>query len=325
MPTAAPSTSAGRADSAGRVVSCDLVFDVAEPALVTLQVAVAVAGRDDQSSGGRVPRDERLDVASDGRPLSAAPTLRELAAPHGSRLHVVEAPPGALSVSYRADVRRPSRGGGIGGSGSSSTGSSSTGSSSTGSSSRRGANNAPLGLDQLTYLRPSRYCPSDHLAGFATAEFGTAAAGRDTVDAVTAWIYHRIAYVSGSSGVHDDAEHTLLTGQGVCRDFAHLGVALCRAMDVPARFVAVYAPGLTPMDFHAVFEAWIDGGWRVYDATRLVPRQGLVRIATGRDAADTAFASVLGGTATLRTIEVTATVSGDLLPVDDHAGDVELL
>ena len=193
-----------------------------------------------------------------------------------------------------------------------------------GAASGRRPKNAPLGLDQLTYLRPSRYCPSDHLAGFATAEFGTVAAGRETVDAVAEWIYNRIAYVSGSSGVHDDAEHTLLTGQGVCRDFAHLGVTLCRAMDVPARFVAVYAPGLTPMDFHAVFEAWIDGGWRVYDATRLVPRQAMVRIATGRDAADTAFASVLGGTATLRAIEVTATVSGDTLPIDDHAADVEL-
>jgi transglutaminase-like putative cysteine protease len=286
------------------VVSCDLLFDVEETALVTLQIAAA--GRDvrpggGQPGGGQV-RDERLDATTDGRPL---PPPRELVAPHGNRLHMVDAQPGALAVSYRAEMRPP--GGPAPG----------------GPAPGRPPENGSLGLDELTYLRPSRYCPSDHLSGFASAEFGDLSAGRETVDAITEWINRRIAYVPGSSGVHDDAEHTLLTGRGVCRDFAHLGVALCRAMDVPARFVAVYAPGLSPMDFHAVFEAWIDGGWRIYDATRLVPRQAMVRIATGRDAADTAFASILGGTVTLCTTEVTATVMGDL-PVDDYTTDVEL-
>ena len=93
--------------------------------------------------------------------------------------------------------------------------------------------------------------------------------------------------------VHDSAEDTLLTGMGTCRDFAHLGVALCRAIGIPARFAAVYAPGLSPMDFHAVFEAQgQDGRWYADDATDLAPRQSMVRIVTGRDAADAAFASV---------------------------------
>lgn len=275
------------------VVTCDLTFDVESPALVTLLVTAAC--RTGQPRG-----DERLAVITAGRPLAEP---RELVSAQGTRMHIVDAEPGVLTVSYRAaaDQPHPHHPG------------------------QPGHDQAgrDFGLSQLVYLRPSRYCPSDHLAGFATAEFGTYAAGRETVEAVAEWINRRIAYVSGSSGVHDDAEHTLLTGQGVCRDFAHLGVALCRAMDVPARFVAVYAPGLTPMDFHAVFEAWVDGGWRIYDATRLVPRQAMVRIATGRDAADTAFASVLGGPATLRTIEVTATVTGDL-PLDDHTAGVFL-
>ena len=109
--------------------------------------------------------------------------------------------------------------------------------------------------ERQVYLRPSRYCPSDHLIGFAVAEFGFGPDAHERIAAITQWIRHRIGYVPGSSTVHDSAEDTLLTGVGTCRDFAHLGMALCRATGVPARFTAVYAPGLTPMDFHAVFEA----------------------------------------------------------------------
>ena len=110
--------------------------------------------------------------------------------------------------------------------------------------------------------------------------------------------------------------HTLLRRQGVCRDYAHLVVALLRALDVPARVAAVYAPGLQPMDFHAVAEAAVDGCWRVADATLLAPRSSLVRIAAGRDAADTAFLSVYGGAATLLGTAVTAVLDGEL-PADD--------
>ena len=87
--------------------------------------------------------------------------------------------------------------------------------------------------------------------------------------------------------------------QGVCRDYAHLVIAMLRARNVPARLVAVYAPGLSPMDFHAVVEAAIDGHWRAVDATTLAPRETLVRISTGRDASDTAFLTVQSGRADL--------------------------
>ena len=106
---------------------------------------------------------------------------------------------------------------------------------------------------------------------------------------MSSWVGTRLDYVPGSSDPIDGAVDTLLAGAGVCRDYAHLVVALLRAVNVPARLVAVYAPGCQPMDFHAVAEAFVDGVWRVVDATCLAPRQTMVRIATGRDAADTAF------------------------------------
>ena len=119
-------------------------------------------------------------------------------------------------------------------------------------------------------------------------------------------------YVPGSSDPIDGAVDTLLAGAGVCRDYAHLVVALLRAVNVPARLVSVYAPGLFPMDFHAVAEAFVEGQWRVVDATLLAPRETLVRIATGRDAADTAFLDNHDGEITLNKMEVTAVVDGDL-------------
>jgi transglutaminase-like putative cysteine protease len=133
---------------------------------------------------------------------------------------------------------------------------------------------------------------------------------------VSSWVGTKLSYVPGSSGPTDGAVQTLLRRQGVCRDYAHLVVALLRALDIPARLAAVYAPGLQPMDFHAVAEALIGGAWRVVDATLLAPRASLVRIATGRDAADTSFLSSYGGAARLLEMEVTAVIDGPL-PGDD--------
>jgi transglutaminase-like putative cysteine protease len=166
-------------------------------------------------------------------------------------------------------------------------------------------------------LRPSRYCPSDQLEGFAGAEFDRTLARAELVPAVAAWVHRRLIYTSGASRPVDTAVDTLLAGQGVCRDYAHLTVTLLRALEIPARLVAVYAPGLSPMDFHAVVEADIDGTWCVVDATRLAPTSSLVRICSGRDAADTAFLSLFGGVAQFRTMSVTATTEGPLPAPDD--------
>ena len=143
--------------------------------------------------------------------------------------------------------------------------------------------------DQSMYLRPSRYAEADKFFGFAATEFGKYVDSATLLERVSSWVGTRLNYVPGSSDPIDGAADTLLAGAGVCRDYAHLVVALLRAVFVPARLVSVYAPGLYPMDFHAVAEAFVEGQWRVVDATLLAPRQSLVRIATGRDAADTAF------------------------------------
>jgi len=176
-------------------------------------------------------------------------------------------------------------------------------------------------VDLVTYLRPSRYCQSDSLFPTARSEF-RGLSGHNLVRAVTEWVWTRIAYVSGSSLPTDGATRTLLNRQGVCRDFAHVTIAMLRAMDMPARMVAVYAPGLSPMDFHAVVEAWVDGQWWVVDATRLAPRQSLLRISTGRDAADTAWLTSNWTDLAVRSMLVT--VSADELPKDDHVQLVQL-
>ena len=127
--------------------------------------------------------------------------------------------------------------------------------------------------ERLVYLRPSRYAESDRLVAEADGEFAHLTDPRELLDAVTAWVGSRLEYVPGSSVATDGAVDTFLARKGVCRDYAHLVVALLRARDMPARLAAVYAPGLAPMDFHAVAEAEVDGMWQVVDATLLAPRQ----------------------------------------------------
>ena len=153
---------------------------------------------------------------------------------------------------------------------------------------------AKIPLDVVPYLYPSRYCQSDRLMKLAQDEFGNCRPGYAKVKAVCDWIYHKISYISGSSDSHTSAYDTATERAGVCRDFAHLGIAFCRALGIPARFVSAYAWQLDPPDFHACFEAYLGDRWYLFDATRLAPTNGLVRIGTGRDAADTAFATVFG-------------------------------
>ncbi|GEL95657.1 transglutaminase-like domain-containing protein [Cellulomonas composti] len=253
-----------------RDVSAHLTLTVESSATLVLAVAVA-AGH---------ALDEALVVTLDGAPVQP----REVPDEHGTRLHVLDARPGALVVDYRARVD--------------------------GRAQLPAADEA----ERLRCLRPSRYCESDSLGPTARAEF-RGLAGVDLLTGVSSWVGTRLAYVPGSSLPTDGAVRSLLARQGVCRDFAHLVVALLRALDVPARLVAVYAPGLDPMDFHAVAEAWTDGAWHVVDATTLAPRSSLVRIATGRDASDTAFLSVYDGRARLEELVVGAVV--DVLPDDD--------
>jgi transglutaminase-like putative cysteine protease len=151
-----------------------------------------------------------------------------------------------------------------------------------------------LPVDTLPYLNPSRYCQSDRLTAFARESFGSAPQGLGQVQAIAAWIAGHLTYAAGSSTGTTSAVDTLIDRRGVCRDYAHLGVALCRALDIPARFVSCYAWRLEPADFHAVFQVFLAGAWRTFDPTGLAPLTGLIPIAFGRDAADVPFVSVFG-------------------------------
>lgn len=233
---------------------------------------------------------ERLDVTLAGALLP----VREVTGEHGGRLHVFDVPgPGGITVDYEATV----------------------------------ADAAPapraVELDRIRHLRPSRYCESDILEPFARANFGSLNR-RDAVAAVRQWVHTEIGYVSGASKPTDGAVSTLLARQGVCRDFAHLTTALLRGIDVPARVASVYAPGLSPMDFHAVTEVLIDDDWYVIDSTGLAPRSALVRIATGADAADIAFFTNIGGRVDFSSMSVMA-VADDGLPDDNSDLLVQLV
>jgi transglutaminase-like putative cysteine protease len=225
---------------------------------------------------------ESLSVTAEG----AEVPLTEVADHHGGRIHYMEfTDPAEVTVEYSASV---------GG--------------------RATPEEAPL-ADLIRYVRPSRYAESDRLLPTAYAEFG-GLHGEELLQAVRNWVYGELRYISGSSRGTDGAVETLLHRRGVCRDFAHLAIALLRSKDIPARLAAVYAPGLSPMDFHAVAEAHVNGTWHAIDPTGLAPRESMLRITAGRDSADTAFLSTLGGSLILNEMHVTAVVNGNL-PVED--------
>ena len=146
----------------------------------------------------------------------------------------------------------------------------------------------------LPFLFPSRYCQSDRLGKLAWKEFGGIGHPYDQVVAIADWIFENIEYLSGSTDAGTSAFDTVTQRSGVCRDFAHLGIALCRALSIPARYLTGYACNLQPPDFHACFEACIGNRWVIFDPTRLAALNGLVRIATGRDAADASVATIFG-------------------------------
>lgn len=169
---------------------------------------------------------------------------------------------------------------------------------------------ATLPLEVLPFLNPSRYCPSHEMARFANREFGALESGFGRVVAICNWINEEVDYQFGTSDTSTTAADTFSLRAGVCRDFAHLGITFCRALGIPARFVSCYAWQLEPQDFHAVFEAYLGDRWYLFDATRKASLDGLVRIGVGRDAADTAFATIYGQVAS-RAIRVWSDAPGE--------------
>ncbi len=157
---------------------------------------------------------------------------------------------------------------------------------------------AELPGEVLPYLYPSRYCQSDRLHRFACETFGSLPPGYGRVQAIRDWVQNHVRFQSGSSDAHTAAIDTLVERAGVCRDFAHLMIALCRAVNIPARFTTGIDYGadeaLGPTDFHAYVEAFVGDRWYLFDPSGTAIPMGFVRFATGRDAADVAFATIFG-------------------------------
>ena len=275
MPDQTAST-AGAPTASAESATVTALLDIPVEVAGKLAISVAVAGH--------LATTETLTVtASDG----TAVDHHVIELDRGTRLHVLEAPEGKVTVTYEARVGLAT-----------------------------GAAEQVSEVDAFHYRLPSRYCPSDRLEGFAATEFGTVVGDADRARRIVAWVHERLSYEPGTTTATDDALAPLLTGQGVCRDYAHLVVTLARAVGMPARYVSVYAPGLSPMDAHAVVEIAVDGAWQVFDATRLAPRASMVRIGTGRDAADVAILTGLGGASSAARFDVTAT-AWPVLPVED--------
>ena len=267
-----------------RRVSCEIDASLAAPTGIVLAVAVA------DSAGLTI--EEALDVRLDDVQVA----VTEIRGPGGTRWHTAHVEPGILSVRYSATV------------------------------SGRANDHAVGPLDRVLYVRPSRYVHSDQLSGLLidaeVIDRLIAMPEGERVFAARDWVAAHLDYVVGSTLSTDGLSEVLATGQGVCRDFAHVLAGVLRATDLPARIVSVYAPQLEPMDFHAVVEAAVGNEWVVLDATGLAPRESMLRIATGRDAADTAFLANDGSALELFRITVTATT--DELTVEHPATFVHL-
>lgn len=150
----------------------------------------------------------------------------------------------------------------------------------------------------LQYIYPSRYCQSDRLLNIARQEFGCMAPGYERVEAIRKWVQARTRFQTGSSHPGTSALDTYECGVGVCRDFGHLMISICRALNIPARFATGIDygadPALGPTDFHCYVEAYLGDRWYIFDPSGISPRMGLIRIGTGHDASDVAFATIFG-------------------------------
>lgn len=214
--------------------------------------------------------DDQIRIEVDGAPVEWS----ILPAAHDTRQLVFTAPVGTLEVDIRSSVNHLQR---------------------------------PIAEgDPARYLEDSRYVEVSALRGFVDERFGRAT-GFAAIDAMRNWIARGFSYSPSLSAIDDSAVTTLQKSGGMCRDYTHVMIALARAAGIPARYVGVYSPGLQPPDFHAVAEVFVDGQWWVVDATGLAPRGSLIRIATGADALETAWATTAGNPVKLTELSVWAT------------------
>jgi transglutaminase-like putative cysteine protease len=242
-------------------IDCELSYDVAEQTLFVFNL--------------RVPQYAEQRVLREALEVQPALVVDEFTDAAGfNRCIRLDAPPGPLNVRYLATVERDSP------------------------IIDRAA--AEVSLAQLpgetfSYLRPSRYCEADKVFALACREFATLPRGYARVDAICRWIRENIAYQVGVSSPATTARDVLANRAGVCRDFAHLAITFCRALNIPARFVTGYARYADPPpDFHALFEVYLGTHWQLFDPTQLARLDETVRIGTGFDASDVAFATFFG-------------------------------
>lgn len=183
-----------------------------------------------------------------------------------------------------------------------------------------------LPLDVMPYVYPSRYCQSDRLFKLAGNEFGGLWQGYSRVLAIQHWVQKHVAFTSNTSNASTSAIDTLIDQVGVCRDFTHLMIALCRALNIPARVATGtdYGadPALGPPDFHAYVEVYLGDRWWIFDASGTGIPMGFVRFGTGRDAADVAFATIFGGVrAGAPTITTRVLQDAPMLEMPRHVSD----
>jgi transglutaminase-like putative cysteine protease len=177
-------------------------------------------------------------------------------------------------------------------------------------------------LEAMPYVYPSRYCQSDRLLKLAFEEFGNLPPGYNRVLAIQQWVQKNVTFASNTSTSTTSAVDTLIERVGVCRDFTHLMIALCRALNIPARIATGTDYGadpiLGPPDFHAYVEAYLGDRWYIFDASGTGIPMGFLRLGTGRDAADVAFATIFGDVLAYAPVVSVRAVEGPGYEVPQH-------
>lgn len=258
-------------------IDCELNYDVLEPSVFLFNIEAA------RGSGQRILREH----------FSTQPAiiLDQYTDTVGNRCTRLNAQPGSLSVRYTATVAMETE---------------------------------PIPQDSgktsvaclpptvMPFLLSSRYCESDLLFSLAARRFGALNSSYEQVLAICEWIRANIDYQIGTSITHGTARDVLLHRTGVCRDFAHVAIAFCRALNIPARFVTGHVEwDVPPPDFHAIFDAYLGGRWVPFDPTAMASTQSIVRIGAGRDAADVAFATIFGRANMARMNPITRMMSAE--------------
>ena len=238
---------------------CDLKYEVQSPAHFVFQVEAV--------KSGQIVIDELLTM---NPPVGVR---RRSYAPSNNRLIRADAMPGLFELNYRATVELPPplppQGNDL---------------------AESPVSDIPF--DYIHLLSPKRYCESDLLASAAKKMFSQYVPGWNRVERIRQWIHNNIDFTMGSATTTITAGDVFLQHAGVCRDFAHLGIAFCRALNIPARFVVGYTKFLEGApDLHAVFKAWLGNRWVLFDSTEMAPIDKLIRVGTGRDAKDVPFAT----------------------------------